>query len=129
MMRSITTLCLAFLLQLAIGQNAVSNEITHLLAQGKQFHEVSPTRFFSNEVNDRAFQLEGLQSGSIMSIDQDVIDRLILSQDDLIKLQLPVSARENLKINLVRHQIFTEDFAVFSSANPRTPLKYITGIH
>jgi len=129
MIRIATTLMVLLCINLAIGQKGVSTEITRLLNQGKQFQEVSLVKFKTNDVQNRTQQLEGLTKGSILEIDPAAIENLLNGSNDFIQLKLPVADRQNLTLNLVRHQIFTEDFNVFESSAPGIPVNYTPGIY
>ncbi|HSF88180.1 MAG TPA: M12 family metallo-peptidase, partial [Saprospiraceae bacterium] len=129
MMRIVTLLFVCLFWNLAIGQRAVSKEISRLLTEGKPIQEVSLVRFVSNEVTNRSFQLEGLTKGTIVSIDEVAIEKLLNGNNDFIQLTLPLSERQDLKLNLIRHEIFAEDFALFTSSEPGIPFNYTPGIH
>jgi hypothetical protein len=128
-MRILTLLCLALMSQVSYGQKAVFTEISNLLSQGKEIREMNLTHFVSNEVNDRSFQLEGLSKGTILSIDEQAIANLLSGENEFIQLTLPVAERQQLKLNLVRHQIFSEDFELFTSDEPGIPRPYVAGAH
>ena len=128
-MRILTLFCLSLLTHLSIGQKAVYTEVSNLLSQGKEIREMSLTHFVSNEVNDRSFQLEGLSKGTILSIDEQAIANLLSGDNEFIQLTLPVAERQQLKLNLIRHQIFSEDFELFTSAEPGIPRPYVSGAH
>jgi hypothetical protein len=129
MIRITITFLFLSLWGLTFGQKAVSNEITNLMAAGKRFKEISLLKFQTEDVHDRSFQLEGLSQGAVLNIEAEAIEQLLISQDEFIQLQLPVSARSDIKVILVRHQIFAEDFALFTSSEPGIPADYIPGIH
>ena len=116
-------------INLVIGQKSVSSEIIGLLNQGKQFQEVSLVKFKTNDVQNRSQQLEGLEKGSILEIDQVAIENLLNGNNNFIQLKLPVADRQNLTLNLVRHQIFSEDFNLFVSSEPGIPANYTPGIY
>lgn len=129
MMRIATTLLVFLCLNLAMGQKAISTEISNLLAQGKSFQEVSLVKLRTNDVQDRALQLEGLTKGAVLELDHTAIENLLSGNNDFIQLKLPVAERQQLTLNLVRHQIFSEDFALYLSSEPGIPADYIPGIH
>ncbi len=128
-MRITLMLLFCLLCNMNFAQKAVSNEISDLLSQGKPFHDVSLVRFVSNEVTNRSFQLEGLSKGTILSLDEQAIQKVLSDQNDFIQVKLPVAARQDLKLNLVRHEIFAEDFTAFTSSEPGIPVNYTPGIH
>ncbi len=129
MIRIATTLLVFLSINLAMGQKAVSAEMTRLFNQGKQFQEVSLVKFKTNDVQNRSQQLEGLKKGSILELDPAAIENLLNGDNDFIQMKLPVADRQNLTLNLVRHQIFTEDFNVFTSSEPGIPANYTPGIY
>ena len=128
-MRIVSVLFACLLWNMTFGQKAVSKEISTLLTEGKPLQEVSLIRFVSNEVTNRSFQLEGLTKGTIVSIDEVAIEKLLNGNSDFIQLGLPLSERQNLKLNLVRHEIFAEDFALYTSSEPGIPFNYTPGVH
>ena len=128
-MRIVSLLFACLLWNMTFGQKAVSKEISTLLTEGKPLQEVSLIRFVSNEVTNRSFQLEGLTKGTIVSIDEVAIEKLLNGNSDFIQLGLPLSERQNLKLNLVRHEIFAEDFALYTSSEPGIPFNYTPGVH
>jgi hypothetical protein len=97
---------------ISFGQRAVYNQVQNLIQEGRSFREVKPFTFATADVRNRDLQLEGLKSGSVIDIDQEVLRNLQEGENDYIQLQVPVSDRQNMKINLVRHQIFTQDFSI-----------------
>jgi hypothetical protein len=111
------------------GQKAVSKEISTRLNEGSPMEEVSLVRFVSNEVTNRSFKLEGLSKGTIVSIDEVAVEKLLNGNNDFIQLSLPLTERQNLKLNLLRNEIFAEDFALFLSSEPGIPFIYTPGVH
>jgi len=128
-MRIVSILVSCLLWNMTFGQKAVSTEISRRLTEGKPIQEVSLVRFVSNEVTNRSFQLEGLSKGTIVSIDETAIEKLLNGNNDFIQMTLPVAERHSLKLNLVRNEIFAEDFALFTSSEPGIPFNYTPGIH
>ena len=128
-MRIVSVLFACLLWNMTFGQKAVSKEISTLLTEGKPLQEVSLIRFVSNEVTNRSIPLEGLTKGTIVSIDEVAIEKLLNGNSDFIQLGLPLSERQNLKLNLVRHEIFAEDFALYTSSEPGIPFNYTPGVH
>jgi len=131
MMRFTTTL-LAFLLTgLAMGQSPVFNEIKAMKTSG---HPVAASDFLvfnSNDVQNRAFHLEGLSKGTVLTLNTEIIQQLIndQSENEFIKVQVPLNERTNVSLLLKRHEIFTQDFALYFSEHPDTPVDYQTGLH
>ena len=64
-MRILTSLMLLLTGGIAIGQKVIANEIAQLQSSGQQLHEASILGFTSNEVQNRAFNLDGLSKGAI----------------------------------------------------------------
>jgi len=128
-MRITTVLFLCILWTIAPAQKAVYNDISRRLAEGNRMQETSLMHFVSNEVTNRSFEVNGLTKGTILSIDEPAIEKLISGDNDFIQLTLPVAERQDMKLNLVRHQIFSEDFELFTSDEPGIPNNYTPGIH
>lgn len=131
MMRILTSLMLLLTGGIAIGQKVIANEIAQLQSSGQQLHEASILGFTSNEVQNRAFNLDGLSKGAILTIDSDGIQQLITGQraNDFVKVKIPISARSSLTLILKQHEIFTGDFTLFTSDNPSVPADYTPGLH
>jgi hypothetical protein len=128
-MRITTVLLLCFLWTISFAQKAVYNDITSRLAQGDVMQESSLIHFVSNEVNNRSFGIDGLSKGTILTIDEAAIEKLVSGNNEFIQLTLPVAERQQIKLNLVRHQIFSEDFELYTSDEPGIPNNYKPGIH
>ncbi|MEO5906280.1 MAG: GEVED domain-containing protein [Saprospiraceae bacterium] len=114
---------------IAFGQKAVYNEISSTRAEGNTFRSAPIFKFETNDVQSRSFDLEGLKKGTILNIDRESIQSLVNSQNDYIELPLPVSDRSTVKLILVRNNIFAEDFALYTSEFPNTPIGYDRGLH
>jgi hypothetical protein len=121
-------LCL-FVWQFSSAQKQVAQDVAHRFASGSPIREVSLIRFESDDMTDRSLQLEGLSEGTIFSLDDEAVEDLVSKGEDLIRFTLPVSERNNITLLLVRHEIFAEDFALFTSEEPDIPVNYKPGIH
>jgi len=115
--------------QYASAQNQVSKDVAQRFSSGGPIHDVSLMEFVSAEVTDRSFQLEGLTKGTILKLDEQAIDKLMADKGNLFRLTLPVTERKSITLHLVRHEIFAEDFALFTSEEPGIPVNYTPGIH
>lgn len=129
MIRLTLAVAVACLWSLAFGQHTVYNEVQTLIQQGRSFKDVKLLHFESADVQNRNYQLNGLKAGVVLTIDHEAIQQLQRGKEDLLSFKLPVSDRQDITVNLVEHQIFTEDFAVFTSENGRTELNYRAGKH
>lgn len=131
MIRIFSTLLAVLIFGLASGQKNIAREIQELQASGLQPNEAAFLQFQSNEVQNRAFNIEGLSHGTILSLDQQVIQSM-LNQDDkngFIRVSVPVTERSEMTLILKQHNIFTSDFTVFTSDSPGVPLDYNPGMH
>ena len=102
--------CMLFALCLwgiSFSQKGISNEVNRFLKEGRFFNEVSLLKFNTSDVHHRTLHLDGLQQGTIITIDQEKIHDLINGQNDLIQLHIPVSDRAEMKLSLIRHDIFS----------------------
>lgn len=113
----------------AFGQKAVYREVQKLTEEGRSFRDVKALRFVSSDMHNRDFALEGLSQGAVLALDQDVLQALKTGDNELLRFHLPVSDRQEVTLQLVRHQIFTEDFAVYTSEDGKTRLNYQPGVH
>ncbi len=128
-MRITAVLLITFIWNAAFGQKAVYHEISRQLAEGRRMQEVSLVKFVTNEVANRAYSTEGLTKGTILSLDPEAIQQLMADPHDFIQLVIPVAERQQLKLDLVRNQIFAEDFNLFTSDQPGIPVNYTPGVH
>lgn len=110
------------------GQKAVSQSVTNARSAGQHFQETPLLKFHSNDVLNRAYELEGLSRGTIMSIDREAIEALVNNRTEYVQLPLPVSDRSEIKLTLVRHEILTDDFALFASDDPGVAVEYTPGV-
>lgn len=129
MMRISLLLYCFFISSIAFSQQAVSEEIFGMLAAGSTIHEISLFNFVSEDIHDRSLQIEDLDKGTLLSPDHAVIEKLLADNQDFIRLLLPISERENLQLDLVQHQIFSEDFILTASNAPGIPINYLHGLH
>jgi len=128
-MRLTFTLVALCLWGFAFGQKGISNEVNKLKAQGRQFKEASFLHFHSTDVRDKSLDLPELKKGTILTIDQEMIHSLLTERNDYIQLPVPVSDRSEMKLSLVRHDIFTPDFALYTSSSPNTAINYTPGLY
>ena len=128
-MRILSILFLFMLWQYASAQNQVSKDVAQRFSSGRSIHDVSLMEFVSAEVTDRSFQLEGLSAGTILKLDEQAIEKLMSDKGELFRLTLPITERQSMTLQLVRHEIFAEDFALFTSEEPGIPVNYAPGIH
>jgi hypothetical protein len=113
----------------SFSQKGISEEVNRVLTQGKSFQPVSILKFYTSDVHNRAFGLQGLEKGSIMTIDQELTHSLVSSKADFIQLRIPVTDRAEMKLDLIRHDIITSDFALYASENPNIAVDYTPGLY
>lgn len=113
----------------AFGQNSVSEEISALKASGMNIHETALCTFVTDDLSGRVSEIEGVTKGSLLSLDPDAIESLFTEENNLIRLTLPAGDREQIQLDLVQHQIFSEDFVLFASDAPGVPVNYTHGLH
>lgn len=111
----------------SFGQKAIYNQVQNQLQQGRNFREVKVFQFATADVHNRDLKIGGLAKGAVLNIDQDGLQQLKKGDNDFIQFQLPVSERADMKINLMRRQIFTEDFTVQLSDG--SSLNYTGGLY
>lgn len=128
-MRLTVTLLALCIWGITFGQKGISTEVDKLKTQGHQFKEVSLLKYQTSDVHDRALGFSGLTKGTVMNINQEMIYNLFDSQNDYIQLSIPVSERAEMKLNLYRHDIFTPDFALYTSDHPNVPFDYTPGLY
>jgi len=123
----ILILTAAFAWNLSFSQQVIYHQVQNLKQQGRSFREVKIFNFATADVQNRDLKIGGLSRGAVLNIDQESIQQLRKDENDYIQFQLPVSDRQDMKINLVRHQIFTEDFTVRLSDG--SALNYTGGLY
>jgi len=129
-MYKITCIVLAlFFCGISSGQKAVSNEIQNLKSAGYTFNKVDFLKFQTTDIHSREFNLEGLKNGTILNLDQDAIQKLFQDQNDFISLEVPLSNRSSMTLTLKRRNLFTDDFKLFTSADPEVAIDYTPGLH
>jgi Metallo-peptidase family M12/GEVED domain/Secretion system C-terminal sorting domain len=131
MMRFTIMLLAVSFLGTVSGQNAVSDEITLLLKNGQTFSKTDVLQFQSNDVQQRDYKLDGLAKGTVLSLKTEMLRELTGGQaeKDFIKIRIPVTDRSEMMLVLKRHEIFTADFALYSSTDRTAPLNYTPGLH
>ncbi len=129
MMRVSVVLLLLCLWGVTQAQQAVYNEVIKSKSEGRSFQNTKLLTFSSHDVFNRDLKLEGLKKGSILNIDQASIQSLMKGQNDFIEFSLPISDRSEMKLTLVKHNIFAPDFNLFFSSAPNVPVEYNQGLH
>ena len=121
-MRFLLSLTAMLIGGIAIGQKAIATQIAAMQASGRQFKETSILAFKSNDVQNRAYNVEGLTKGTILDLKQDVIQTLFTSnaENDFVKINVPFTDRATMTLILIKHTIFTADFALYASHDPST---------
>jgi len=123
----IILLTAAFAWNLSYGQKAVYQKVQSLIQEGRSFREVKMFDFATADVHNRDLKIGGLAKGVVLNLDQETVQQLKKGDNDYIQFELPVSDRQDMKINLVRRQIFTEDFTVRLSDG--SALNYTGGLY
>ncbi|MEP6795153.1 MAG: GEVED domain-containing protein [Saprospiraceae bacterium] len=129
MLRSLTLIFMLFLYGNDITQSLVTMEIQKLKTAGHKPYQFDILTFQSNDVHSRAYNLEGLKKGSVLNIDQDAIQEMLHGQNEFVRIPIPVTNSSTLMLTLKRNQIFTEDFALYTSSDPDHPIEYNPGLH
>ena len=128
-MRVSVVLLLLCLWGITQAQQVVYNEVIKSKSEGRSFQNTRLLTFSSHDVFNRDLKLDGLKKGSILNIDQASIQELMNGQNDFIDFSLPVSDRTEMKLTLVKHNIFAPDFNLFASSAPNVPVEYNQGLH
>ncbi|MFZ1679322.1 MAG: GEVED domain-containing protein [Saprospiraceae bacterium] len=129
MLRSLTLIFMLFLYGNGITQSLVTKEIQKLKTAGHEPYQFDILTFRSNDVHSRANNLGGLKKGTVLNIDQDAIQEMLHGQNEFIHIPIPVTNSSALMLTLTRNQIFTEDFALYTSSDPDHPIEYNPGLH
>ncbi len=129
MLRFIPLLFLLFQYGNGLSQSYVSKEIQSLKSTGHQLKEFNLLQFQTDDVQRRTYSMEGLKKGTILSLDQDIIHEIFQGQNDFIHIPVPLTNSSSMMLTLKRNQIFTEDFALYTSSDPDHPIEYNPGLH
>ncbi len=131
MMRFLTTLVAVLIVGMVFGQKTIVRQISDMQATGHQLRESGLLEFQSADVHNRALGLDGLTKGSVLALRRDDIQQLLNNQNqyDFIKVAVPVSDRAQMTLILMRHEIFTPDFTLYTSDSPGIPTDYTRGVH
>ncbi|MGB4849725.1 MAG: GEVED domain-containing protein [Saprospiraceae bacterium] len=129
MLRFIPIMFILFLYGNGLSQAYVSKEIQNLKSTGQHLKEFDLLKFQGNNVQSRTYSMEGLKKGTILSLDQDIIQEIFQGQNDFIHIPLPLTSSTSMMLTLKRNQIFTEDFALYTSSDPAHPIEYNPGLH
>jgi hypothetical protein len=131
MIRFLCTLMALIAIGTMAAQKNVARQIEAIQASGKQPQKASLLKFQSNDVSDRALNLEGLSDGTVLALNQEDIHSLFNQQDknDFVRISIPVTERSDMTLLLMKHNIFTSEFALFTSDSPGIPSDYTPGIY
>ncbi|HEY3384974.1 MAG TPA: M12 family metallo-peptidase [Saprospiraceae bacterium] len=131
MIRFLCTLLALIAVGIVTGQKNIARQIDALQVSGQKPQDATLLQYQSNDIQNRAFDLEGLTEGTILSLKHEDIQSLIHQQDKggFIKLSIPVTERSNMTLVLMKHNIFTSEFTLYTSDSPGIPADYTPGIH
>ncbi len=131
MIRLFFTLLVIMVSGMMTAQHSIYKEITSKQTSGVKPADVVVLGFKSEDVQDRSLQLEGLTKGSILSLEQDNIQALLgdPQSNEFIRIDLPIGERSVLPLVLMRHNILTADFALYTSDSPGQPAAYTPGVY
>ena len=76
MIRFLCTLLALISVGIVTGQKNIARQIDALQASGQKPQEATLLQYQSNDIQNRAFQLEGLQEGTVLSLNQEDIQSL-----------------------------------------------------
>lgn len=113
----------------AFGQGPVYQQVRQVELSGATVRESRPLGFVSQNVQERSLQLEGLTKGVVLSFNEEEIKNLKEGNDALVHFKVPVSDRSDLEFILIRNQVFSEDFNLYTSDDPGIPADYKPGAH
>ncbi len=128
-MRRNLLLILCLLPLFATGQKKVSSEVTALQKAGLEFRDAPLFDLVSSDLSTRTDELEGLSSGTILKPDFHQLRKILQDAPARIQLPIPVSSRSSIVLDLVQHDLFSPDFALYTSDQPNIPLQYQRGKH
>lgn len=111
------------------GKQVILSEINQLKASGAIPKEMQIVKFLSTKDQQQDYGLKGLSKGAIVSLSKDDIEALLLNRNDFIQIKLPVDNQKEMILTLKRNEIFTNDFMLNTSSDPRNPVTYTPGVH
>ena len=122
-------LLVVFLCGILSAQKAVSSEIQNLKSVGITFAKTDFLQFQTTDIHSREFNLEGLKQGAVLQLNEKAIQSLYQEQNEFISLEVPLTDRSGMVLTLKRRQLFTDDFKLFTSADPELAIEYTPGLH
>lgn len=102
----------------------VPTEVQQIREQGVRFEPVSS--LFSPAGKSDPAAVRFAPDAQFLTLDQAALDQIMAMRPAAITLQLPYEG-EIVTVDLVQHDVLTEDFFVSSSAREREP--YVPGLH
>jgi len=114
---------------LLLAQHGVLDAINELKTSGARSLPYAPLKFLSEDVHSRDYNLEGLKKGTILDLDEKMVQSLFTSRNDFIRIMIPYSERSEMVLILKRYEIFTPDFTLYTSSQPSASLDYVPGLH
>jgi hypothetical protein len=113
----------------SFAQHSVSREINVIKATGRKAETFNLFNFKSDQMHARSFDLKGLDKGTLLTLRQDAVESLLSSHSDFLQIPVPVSERSTMVLTLKRNEIFTSEFALYTSQDPGIPILYKPGLH
>jgi len=129
MLRCTCIMLVLLLSGVASSQKAVSKEIQNTKFAGIEFQKADLFHFRTDDLRSQDLNLQGLRKGTIISLDKETIQSLFKGDNEFISIPLPVSERSQIILTLKRHEIFTPDFKLFTSSDPKNAIEYTPGLH
>ena len=111
------------------SQMAVYNDVKKAKENGRQFKEISVFKFLSSDLRTEKVDPEVLQEGILLKINTKALTDILQNQPEFVTLIIPVSPTSNIKVDLLKHQIFAEGFFVSENKEPNSPISYKGGVH
>ncbi len=114
---------------LSSAQKVVYNQVAEAKSNGKVFRELIPFKFISSDLRKEEVDPEVLKEGILLLPNTKVQNDILQSQPEYLTLVIPVSGTSEIKVDLLKNDIFASGFFVSESKEPNSPISYKEGVH
>ncbi|MBK8565196.1 MAG: T9SS type A sorting domain-containing protein [Saprospiraceae bacterium] len=122
------TLCLLLLPLLGISQDQpLSQKLREAKASKQVFSKPSLFSFGGQAKSSGKFS-DILDEGQLLTLDLGNLKALYITGPEALEIELPTGTSKPLKLELVKHQLLTEDFTLLTSGSNQ-PMPYQPGVY
>jgi hypothetical protein len=122
------TLCLFLLPFLGFSQDHILSQKVREAKANKQVFSKPNLFSFGGQAKASGKFSDILDEGQLLTLDLVNLKSLFMAGPEALEIELPTGTNKPLKLELVRHQLLTEDFTLLTSGSDE-PLPYQPGIY